>query len=92
MLVLAVPAVDKIYRMLNSTVGGWLLSLELRFAGRDVDLRKELVTVGLAVRLVQLKYNVCSVLRKNKVGVKSEKEGLGSLNKQIEIRLCLLIP
>lgn len=43
--------------------------MELSFAGRNVDLTKKLITLGLAVRLVELKYNVLC----NKIGVKSEE-------------------
>lgn len=53
----AVPGIDKTYKMLapTSTVGGWLLSLELHFSERYVDLRKKLGDLlGLAGRLVQL--------------------------------------
>lgn len=39
----AVLGIVKTYKMLTSTIGGWLLSLELDFAERNVDLRKKLI-------------------------------------------------
>lgn len=64
--VFAIPFIEKIYRMLNSTIGRWLCKFRARFGWERCRFEEQVGEfLKLAVRLVHLEYNVCSAIRKN---------------------------